>query len=516
MIRAIATSTALQVLSLALGIVDRILVSALMLRVWGVGVFEDWSVLIAAASLVGFLDLGLHQTFSNAYAHALQSGKRDLFQRQISIALTINGVIALAGLALLAVASLSGGLLPATSSQTAIVGQDRTITLALLAMAVLVQTFSPSIVAIYRAQAQYARGIAVDVAASGVRLLATLAALVLGGGPVLVAAVQLVSTALVSLVVVPFDLRRLDRDLSFAPAVPTPHEVAGIARTAPQFYAQHLANIVLLNAPVLALAGLADTKGLIAVFVLTRTLMNIVRQLVTVTANSIAIELARQHAEGVDSAKLAEQLARSTRFITVLCSVGLAVLVSIMPPLMLVWTGNSLPADPALTLILAAGLLLTAPSVVMVGYLNLIGEAGILALSKLVSVVVTVAIGAVLLGPFGVHGIALALTAGEVVGVAALCLAVIARKSGITLRVLVSRSLADIAAGALPVLLAAQALPKLGGQPLTELLAGGLLLAPFATGILLLLGLSASERSWLWAKLMGQIGHVLTKREQSS
>lgn len=66
MIRAVATSTALQLLSLALGMVDRILVTALMLRVWGVGVFEDWSVLIAMAALLGFLDLGLHQMFSNA------------------------------------------------------------------------------------------------------------------------------------------------------------------------------------------------------------------------------------------------------------------------------------------------------------------------------------------------------------------------------------------------------------------------------------------------------------------
>ncbi|MGO8777393.1 MAG: hypothetical protein ACLQKK_00495 [Rhodomicrobium sp.] len=58
---------------------DRIVISALMLRLWGVAVFEDWSVLIATTSLLGFLDLGLHQTSSNAYAHALQGGTANSF-----------------------------------------------------------------------------------------------------------------------------------------------------------------------------------------------------------------------------------------------------------------------------------------------------------------------------------------------------------------------------------------------------------------------------------------------------
>lgn len=52
MVRAVLASTVLQVLSLALDMADRIVISALMLRLWGVGVFEDWSVLIATTSLL--------------------------------------------------------------------------------------------------------------------------------------------------------------------------------------------------------------------------------------------------------------------------------------------------------------------------------------------------------------------------------------------------------------------------------------------------------------------------------
>jgi hypothetical protein len=72
MIRKIATSTSLQMVGLAISIGDRIVLGALMLRLWGVPVFEDWSILLAAAGLMTLLDLGLNMTFSNAYTSAYQ------------------------------------------------------------------------------------------------------------------------------------------------------------------------------------------------------------------------------------------------------------------------------------------------------------------------------------------------------------------------------------------------------------------------------------------------------------
>ena len=56
---------------------------------WGVPVFEDSSVLLAAAGLMNLLDLGLQMTFSNAYTRAYQKGQLELFQRQVSIGLFI-------------------------------------------------------------------------------------------------------------------------------------------------------------------------------------------------------------------------------------------------------------------------------------------------------------------------------------------------------------------------------------------------------------------------------------------
>lgn len=331
-----------------------------------------------------------------------------------------------------------------------------------------------------------------DIFASAARVMATLAFLSLGGGPIGVAAVQLLILVAVSFLIVPLDLKRLDDRLRFRPSRPTGAEIAEVFRTAPQFYVQHLANIVLLNVPVLALAGLADAAGLVAVFVLTRTLINIARQLIGVVANSVAVELARFHAMGENRTSLEEKLVHASRFVTVSCGAGLGTLFVVMKPLMHVWSGERLQADPHLTIILGSSLLLFAPFATIMNFLMYIGEARILARSKLASVAASLVAGMALRGIYGVYGVALALVLEAMIS-GALCLMVTARWANTSPLEAVLKFLTYTAGGILPVLIIGNLLWTSSQTSPASLIMALLVTLPTAMVCVLVFGMSKAS-----------------------
>ncbi|MGO8777392.1 MAG: lipopolysaccharide biosynthesis protein [Rhodomicrobium sp.] len=377
---------------------------------------------------------------------------------------------------------------------------DYLVTFGLPGLAVLVQTFSPAIIAIYRAQERYSRGLFVDVFATAARVMAALAFLLLGGGPIGVAAIQLLILVAVSLLIVPLDLKRLDNRLRFLASRRTGGEIAEIFRTAPQFYVQHLANIVLLNVPVLALAGLADSPGLVAVFVLTRTLINIARQLIGVIANGVAVELARFHAMGEKRTSLEKKLVHANHFVTVLCAAGLGTLFVVMKPLMHVWSGEKLHADPNLTIILGLSLLLFAPFATIINFLTYIGEARILATSKVATVAASLAVGVALRDIYGVYGVAWALVLEATIS-GGICLTVTARWANTSPAEAEFKFLTYIVGGILPVLIIGNLLSTSSQTSLASLIMGILFTLPTAMVCVLVFGMSQSSRSWLFGRI---------------
>jgi hypothetical protein len=97
MLRFLGTATALQLVGLVTSTIDRIVIGGLLLRLWGVAVFEDWSVLFAAAALLGLLDFGLYMTLGNGLNEAFQKKQMTLFARRVSSALFIKAAISAVG-----------------------------------------------------------------------------------------------------------------------------------------------------------------------------------------------------------------------------------------------------------------------------------------------------------------------------------------------------------------------------------------------------------------------------------
>src|SRR6185369_6280861 len=62
-----------QIMPLAVSLLDRLLLTALLIRVWTVAPFEQWSLLVATATMLSILDMGSQISFSNRMAAALHS-----------------------------------------------------------------------------------------------------------------------------------------------------------------------------------------------------------------------------------------------------------------------------------------------------------------------------------------------------------------------------------------------------------------------------------------------------------
>lgn len=494
MLRRVISATGLQLGSMGLMLLDRLVLSALLLRIWGVAVFEDWSLLFAAAGLLNLLDLGLHMTFGNVYAQAYQAGDKARFRRLLAIALATNLALAVVGLTVLACVIASGIWMEAIAV-TGLLGAPGQAVLLMLGGAIILQTAAGATSTIYRAQGRFSRGLAFDLVANAVRLLSVAGVALVGAGPVAAAATYLAATAVFALGIVPFDLRRNLDGVAFSLVLPRRGEIAGVAAVAPWFFAQHASNVFLLGLPLLVLGRLTEGIGTVAMFVLLRTIVNFARQLIQILANSIAVELSTRWMAAARAHDVRAELLKSSRFIAVLSGAILGSLLPLLAPLCSVWSGGTVDADLGVALALSLGFVLTAPCAVVAAYLNYIGEARVGAYSRIVTAGVALLAGLLVVGPLGAFGLASALAFGEIVGLGMIYLPSAARWTGVPPLRLAATWLAYVTAGVVPsALMAAGAVAVLSAPPLLVLSVSALLLAPVVGLSLLWLGLSARDR----------------------
>ena len=59
-----------QFLGLLSGLLDRLLLAGLMIRIWGLDAFTDWSVITSASALFGICELGMQLHFLNQIGRA--------------------------------------------------------------------------------------------------------------------------------------------------------------------------------------------------------------------------------------------------------------------------------------------------------------------------------------------------------------------------------------------------------------------------------------------------------------
>src|SRR5258706_1065685 len=297
MISAVVRNFAAQGLGFLISFADRFLVVGLLLRAWGPQVYSEWAVLLSFANLLTLGELGLNIYYGNIWQKASVAGDTAKFQRMVSVALFCSAAVAVVvgalALAVLALLELNGGFLIDSLNR-----DDGALVLMLIGAAVLSRIVRGAISQIYRGKQAFARGTIIDLAFIGGTVVLTVAAALLGAGPVLVAALYLVCDLVAGWCLMLKDLLRQWPDLHFRPSQPTVSEIREMTRHVKWFALQQGAPGAWLHIPVLLLSHAGVTGTRLVSFSIMRTLVNFARSFGTILSIGSGVEIAYLHHNG--------------------------------------------------------------------------------------------------------------------------------------------------------------------------------------------------------------------------
>ena len=483
---------AVQIMAVGVSFLDRILLTAVLVRAWDVSAFEQWSAALALAGLMSLFEFGFNLYFNNRLTIETERGEQRQADRTIAIA---NFIFALCGAAGVACVSV---LLAAQNRNSAIAGA-----VLLLAIAAGLRISLSGVYGLYRANRQFARLTLIMTSGEALRILAT-AAVVFGGGQLLPAAAA--TLAAVALAQYGFVLR--DATARFAPhrygfALPTWLECRYMLAISTGYFAQNVPVTLLTHLPALVLLELQAGPGVVSVFVLLRTLTGLPRSILQSLGVVPGQECGRLIAVG-DTAGAFAVLAHGSRAFGAMSGLCSGFLLSAGVAVGTVWTGKAgLVQFPYLAAGLAPMLLISA-SVLALNILASTNTPFLFAAGRWVQLAATVVIAIAAPVDDLALRVLLALSLGEIAGFAPLVYLGLARLIPQARLRFHAMALGQSLAAAVWGLAATSGLLRLLQPETTPALVStlGLCLAACAPGFVLL-GLSRPMRAALLAHAAG-------------
>ncbi len=396
----------------AISLVDRIFVTAILLRVWGVNQFSDWSTLIAAVGMLSFADLGLLFYFGNAFQKATLEGNTPAFQRMVGLSLYTYAVYGL-GLALLALGAIFVFSPRTALSLTSLAPPTTVATLVILLGYQVLAFMRSSISQIYRGDNRYGIGLVVGLISRALLALASVAVGLTGGGVVALAIVYLATELLAGWLLMLADLHRRYPQIRFRFSRPTATEIRDIVAHIRWLAVSASAPIAWLNMPVLLIAYFGLSGLPLVAFVLTRTIVNLGRQTVQLASVAVGVELADDRFRGWSEA-LSNRLNAVGIVLTSISGAAAAALFIFGPTILQLWSGKAGLFDGRLFFALLLPAVLVAPFLPLGNLMMLSGAPRPPAIGHAVQIVAGLLAGALLTPAFAVTGLAIGLAAGEI------------------------------------------------------------------------------------------------------
>lgn len=421
---------AANIIALAITTVERLISVAVLVRLWGPGIYGDWLILVAVGGLISLADLGTRAYFSNGYQVACAQGDVLGFQRLLRIAMGCR--VTVVGLA--AAAAVAGALVLDIREAfgLSVLDEDQAfLVMGLFALDALLLFPRDSLSEIYRAKGEYARSVLLSALMVIGKLTVVGGAIAFDSGPVSVAACLVVSTLILGWGVLLADLRRF-ADVTLGISFPSWKEIAEIAAISKWYALSSGANQVSLYIPVLVIGALVGAGPIVVGFTASRTLVNLARQMPTYLAMSSSIELSRLYYGG-SAQPLASLFIATGLVCCALSGLLTGAVLGFGQAMLTIWTGEASLYDPHVLTLLSLPLLLTAPALparMLVYYANRARQEGIGAGLQLLLLLPLVP-GLTTL--WGVHGAALALGIAEGIAIGVYFLRIGARNAGTAL-----------------------------------------------------------------------------------
>jgi O-antigen/teichoic acid export membrane protein len=405
-------SMSAQMSTQALRIVQQILLVPFFLRAWGVDLYTDWLLINAAAGLIAIFDGGMQPYFSGLLQEKRIRNELAAYQRAIRTA-NFN-YLAVIGLALLAIsiASLWVEWLPLLGVDHMAFGQAYS-TLALLVANMFIAMPFGVANSIYRANAEYDRGVMMAVGNLAGQIVIPLTLLTLGQPSTILAAGMVVGT-LVSWTVIAIDQRTRYGSLPWGLAVPTHDELRVTVAKCLYFASQPLSTWLTIQGPLLLLGHLSSPTETVT-FNTARTLIGVSRQ--------VTIQMSYPFGFELSVLLIREELASLRRLLAdFVAIVGIAggllagVTIVAAEPVVLLWLRGRVEIPPTLILTMAVPIAISASPQLYQVLLSFSNQPRLIAHGVGIFALVGFCAALALVAPLGAEGVAIGLAIGEVIG----------------------------------------------------------------------------------------------------
>jgi hypothetical protein len=408
--RRASSNIAAQVVSLSAAVFDRIVLTGLLLRLWGADRFADYAIVQSWAALLLMVEFGAQIYFQNEEQSAFVAGDKPRFRRIASTHLGLSLMI-VTPLGLLFTALVAtGGADRIVEMPNLDLGSARWM-LWFLGAGNLLSVLRAPASTVFSATGDFAYVTLVAAGSSAVNTLAAFAAVSLGASPFLVAAIFFALYGVGGGAFFHLDMQARRRGWVGGPAVPTRAEFRAIFSHVKWFALQMIAPTVWLQAPILIFDAFDVSGVAIASFLLMRTMVNQIRQSFQFAAVGAGLEIATfSHAgEFARAWTITRQVGRMT---TVMSGGFVGGILAFGPKVTYYWAGDAHLYDPRIALAMLIPLLAVAPMqqpMALLQYTNRSREIGLLRLGLIVFGPLGCVIGQSLAGPAGlVFGLGLA------------------------------------------------------------------------------------------------------------
>lgn len=403
-----AKSLVVQMAALATSTVDRIFLTALLIRMWGTDGFSDWTTIVSATAAVVIIECGFQHFVGNQLLKAQLRDRRLAFNRLLGWAVfsslvlgaLVTTMVALAA-TLFDVQAWLGIHSPQFIPAMVILGAWNALKIA-----------RGPVLQIYRGMGEYHNYIWADVRATVASIgLATIAVL-LGAGVIAVALIFLITTFFVSILWSLCDIRRRFPTVTARPVRPGWGPVRrGII--ALRWYALYFISTTLVQtAPILTIAALGMSGHMLATFAVQRTLVNFVRTLSVSLTTAVGAELSIMSLGGEERG-LRQGIYLVARINACLAAFAVAGLLYFGKELVGLWTGNPDLGSARILILLMVPTIVLAPALAFQMTAVLSDRLKDQSIAAALTATIAIGGGIVLGDHFGISGIAGALALGE-------------------------------------------------------------------------------------------------------
>ncbi len=336
-------------------LIERIFLTALLVQRLGVAQFERWSLISATMTLLTMVDLGTQITFSNRMARASHRGD---IEQAVAIFRQSNSIFALLGMVVMAstIAVAMVAPLQIWLGMNPPLDADEQLVALCLGGAIAVKLAATNSSGVYRANMAFGWGTVISSGGELLRIGVSIAALMVFRSMTALAVAMLLVTVIANAIVIPIDLARRFPRFVWGWRRPEALTTHHTFRESILFASGFLPSIVLTQVPILMIGSRA-ARGVLAGYVLLRTIANVVRSMSQRVTFILGMELSR-----LETQSRHDELQASYRKLATLIAtsfgIGCALLWAWGGVLLHLWAGSGVVYDPLLLAIMLSPLVI--------------------------------------------------------------------------------------------------------------------------------------------------------------